>query len=84
MTAHNDPLQILLAQGFVGIGLYIAFWARMTAMFFKKKLWKTNAAVFFFPLAAYWGQSMFCTVYPVTAAVFSFMAGMYIKNAESV
>lgn len=84
VTAHNDPLQILLAQGFVGIGLYIAFWARMTAMFFKKKLWKTNAAVFFFPLAAYWGQSLFCTVYPVTAAVFSFMAGMYIKNAESV
>ena len=83
VTAHSDPLQILLAQGIVGLGLYIAFWARMTAMFFKKKLWRTNAAVFFFPLAAYWGQSLFCTVYPVTAAVFSFLAGMYIKNAES-
>lgn len=83
VTAHSDILQILLAQGLVGLGLYIAFWVRMVMLFFRKKLWKTNTAVFFFPLAAYWGQSLFCTVYPVTAVVFSIMTGLYIKNAES-
>lgn len=83
VTAHSDILQILLAQGLVGLGLYIAFWVRMAMLFFRKKLWKTNTAVFFFPLAAYWGQSLFCTVYPVTAVVFSIMTGLYIKNAES-
>ena len=83
VTAHSDILQILLAQGLVGLGLYIAFWVRMVMLFFRKKLWKTNAAVFFFPLAAYWGQSLFCTVYPVTAVVFSIMTGIYLKNAES-
>jgi O-antigen ligase len=83
VTAHSDILQILLAQGLVGLGLYFAFWVRMVTLFFRKRLWKTNTAVFFFPLAAYWGQSLFCTVYPVTAVVFSIMTGLYIKNAES-
>lgn len=83
VTAHSDILQILLAQGIVGLGLYFAFWGRMAALFLGKKLWKTNTAVFFFPLAAYWGQSLFCTVYPITAVVFSIMTGLYIKNAES-
>ena len=83
VTAHSDMLQILLAQGLVGLGLYFAFWGRMVMLFFRKRLWKTNTAVFFLPLAAYWGQSLFCTVYPVTAVVFSIMTGMYLKNAES-
>ena len=83
VTAHSDMLQILLAQGLVGLGLYFAFWGRMVMLFFRKRLWKTNAAVFFFPLAAYWGQSLFCTVYPVSAVVFSIMTGVYIRNAES-
>ena len=82
VTAHCDILQVLLAQGIVGLGLYFAFWGHLLTLFFRKKIWKSNTAVFFFPLAAYWGQSIFCTVYPVTAVVFSFMAGMYLKNAE--
>jgi hypothetical protein len=52
-------------------------------LFFEKKLWRRRSAIFFFPLAAYWGQSLFCTVYPITAVVFSIMTGLYIKNAES-
>ena len=82
VTAHSDILQVLLAQGIVGLVLYIAFWGHLLALFFRKRLWKSNTAVFFFPLAAYWGQSLFCTVYPVTAAAFSFMAGLYLRYAE--
>lgn len=82
VTAHSDIMQALLTQGIVGLALYIAFWGYLTALFFRKKIWKSNTAVFFFPLAAYWGQSLFCTVYPVTAVVFSFMAGMYLRLAE--
>ena len=82
VTAHSDILQVLLAQGIVGLVLYIAFWGHLLALFFRKRLRKSNTAVFFFPLAAYWGQSLFCTVYPVTAAAFSFMAGLYLRYAE--
>ena len=82
VTAHSDIMQVLLTQGIVGLALYIAFWGYLTALFFRKKLWKSSTAVFFFPLAAYWGQSLFCTVYPITAAVFSFMAGLYLRYAE--
>ena len=82
VTAHSDIMQVLLTQGIVGLVLYMSFWGYLTALFFGKKLWKSNTAVFFFPLAAYWGQSLFCTVYPITAAVFSFMAGLYLRYAE--
>lgn len=82
VTAHSDIMQVLLTQGIVGLVLYIAFWGYLTALFFRKKLWKSTSAVFFFPLAAYWGQSLFCTVYPITAAVFSFMTGLYLRYAE--
>lgn len=82
VTAHSDIMQVLLTQGIVGFVLYIAFWGYLTALFFRKKLWKSSTAVFFFPLAAYWGQSLFCTVYPITAAVFSFMAGLYLRYTD--
>lgn len=82
VTAHSDILQVLLTQGMVGLALYIAFWGYLAALFFRKKVWKSNTAVFFFPLAAYWGQSLFCTVYPVTAVAFSFMAGLYLRYTE--
>lgn len=82
VTAHSDIMQVLLTQGIVGLALYFAFWGYLTALFFRKKLWKSSTAVFFFPLAAYWGQSLFCTVYPITAAVFSFMTGLYLRYAD--
>ena len=82
VTAHSDIMQVLLTQGIVGLALYFAFWGYLTALFFRKKLWKSSTAVFFFPLAAYWGQSLFCTVYPITAAVFSFMAGLYLRYTD--
>lgn len=82
VTAHSDIMQVLLTQGIVGLALYFAFWGYLTALFFRKKLWKSTSAVFFFPLAAYWGQSLFCTVYPITAAVFGFMTGLYLRYAE--
>ena len=77
VTAHSDIMQVLLTQGIVGLALYFAFWGYLTALFFRKKLWKSTSVVFFFPLAAYWGQSLFCTVYPITAAVFSFMTRFF-------
>ena len=82
VTAHSDIMQVLLTQGIVGLALYIALWGYLAALFFRKKVWKSNTAVFFFPLAAYWGQSLFCTVYPVTAVAFSFMAGLYLRYTE--
>ena len=78
-SAHNEPLQILLTEGIVGLALYLAFWIVITVGYFKKRLWKRSDAVFAFPLAAYLGQSMFCTVYPVTAAAFSVILALYLK-----
>ena len=83
VTAHSEPLQVLLSQGIVGLALYLVFWGYLVYLFFKKKLCRKNEAVFFFPLAAYWGQSLFCTVYPITAVLFSVTAGMYLKFAKA-
>lgn len=83
VSAHCEPLQVLLAQGIVGLGLYAAYWGYLLKLFFGKKLWKKSSAPFFFPLAAYWGQSIFCSVYPVTAVVFSCVSGLYISAAET-
>ena len=79
----SEPLQVLLSQGFVGLALYLVFWGYLVYIFLKKKLCRKNEAVFFFPLAAYWGQSLFCTVYPITAVLFSVAAGMYLKFAKA-
>ena len=78
-SAHNEPLQILLTEGIVGLALYLAFWIVITVGYFKNRLWKRSDAVFMFPLAAYLGQSMFCTVYPVTAAAFSVILALYLQ-----
>lgn len=83
VSAHCEPLQVLLTQGIVGLGLYITFWGYLLRLFIKKKLWRQNTAVFFFPLAAYWGQSLFCSIYPVTAVLFSFTTGLYLRFAET-
>ena len=83
VSSHCEPLQVLLTQGIVGLGLYITYWGYLLTLFFKKKLWRQNTAVFFFPLAAYWGQSLFCSVYPVTAVLFSCFSGLYLRFAES-
>lgn len=83
VSSHCEPLQVLLTQGLIGLGIYFAFWGHMVRQFFRNKLWRQNTAVFFFPLAAYWGQSLFCSVYPITAVVFSVMAGLYIGVSES-
>lgn len=83
VSAHCEPLQILLTQGIIGLCIYIVFWGYLLRLFVRKKFWKSEKAIFFFPLAAYWGQSIFCSVYPITAVLFSFAAGMYLKEAET-
>ena len=83
VAAHCEPLQVLLTLGIVGLALYLAFWGYLIYLYFAGKLGQKSEAVFFFPLAAYWGQSLFCSVYPVTAVLFSVAAGVYLKFAKT-
>lgn len=80
LEAHCEPLQVLVSQGLVGLGLYLAFWISLLGRYFRNSLWKKSSAVFIFPLAAYLGQSLFCSVYPVTGVMFSVMAGLYLAE----
>lgn len=82
VSSHCEPLQVLLTQGIIGFGLYFIYWGYIIKLFFIEKLWTKNTAVFFFPLAAYLGQSVFCSVYPVTAVLFSFLSGIYLRSSE--
>lgn len=82
VSAHSDPLQVLFTQGIVGAVLYLLFWGYLLYLFIFKKLWRDNRAIFFFPIAAYWGQSLFCSIYPVTGVLFSVMAGLYFGQVE--
>ena len=83
VAAHSEPLQVLLTQGIVGLTLYLVFWGYLIYLFVRKRLWKTEKGKFFFPLTTYFGQSLFCSVYPVTAVLFSLMAGLYLREVES-
>lgn len=80
LEAHCEPLQVLVSQGIAGLGLYLAFWISLFARYFRGRLWDKSSAVFVFPLAAYLGQSLFCSVYPVTGVMFSVMAGLYLAE----
>lgn len=83
VSAHCEPLQILLTQGVVGLLLYLMFWGYLIMLFVRNSLWRGDKAKYFFPLAAFLGQSMFCTDYPVTGAMFSLMAGLYLHEVET-
>ncbi len=82
LAVHCEPLQILLTEGIVGAGLYLAFWGAMIGLYLRHKMRESDGGIFLFPLAAYLGQSLFCSVYPVTAAVFSAMAGLYLAQVR--
>lgn len=84
LSAHNDALQVLLAQGIIGLILYSLFWVYLIFLYIRGKLWKKNTGVFFFPIIAYFGQSMFASVYPVTGVVFSVMTALYLGQAETL
>lgn len=79
-AAHSEPLQILLTQGLIGFILYLLFWAYLARQYIQKRLWREDGAVFFFPLAAYFGQSLFCSVYPVTGVLFCVSAALYLQQ----
>ena len=78
VSAHCEPLQVLLTQGIVGLALYCVFWGALAVSFLKGRRWEREEAVLFFPRAAYFGQSLFCSAYPVTAVLFSAAAGLYL------
>ena len=79
VSAHCEPLHVLLTQGVAGLCLYILLWVRMGTLWFRNRLWRNQRAICFFPLAAYFGHSLFCPLYPVTAALFSVAAGVYLQ-----
>ena len=82
VSAHCEPLHVLLTQGIIGFVLYAGFWIYIVRLFVKDRMWERGEGVFFFPLAVYFGQSLFCSVYPVTAVVFSVMTGLYLSHTS--
>ena len=82
LAAHSEPLQILLTQGITGFVLYLLFWGYLFFLYIKGKVWKEKRASFFFPLAAYFGQSLLCSVYPITGILYSVMVGIYLEQIE--
>lgn len=55
VSAHCEPLQVLLTQGIVGLCIYLAYWGYLLKLFFARGVWKSEKAIYFFPLAVYWG-----------------------------
>lgn len=82
VSAHCEPLHILLTQGIIGLFLYLLLWSRFLLLWVRNHLWKDRRAILFCPLAAFFGSSLFCPLYPVTAAFFSVIAGLYLQAAE--
>lgn len=83
LSAHCEPLHVLLTQGVIGLVLYLVLWGYILYLWIKNDVFrKGRNAVWFFPLAAYWGQSLFCPLYPVTAAFFSAVSGLCLHFAQ--
>ena len=78
LSAHCEPLQVLFTTGIIGEILYLFFWGSVITSWFRRKLWKDGRCVFFVPLMGYLGQSIFCTMYPVTGGLLSAVTGLYL------
>lgn len=83
VAAHNEPLQILLTQGAVGLLIYVLFWIYMLGCFCMTRVRRDDwekGAVYFIPLASYFGQSLFCSAYPASAVLFSVMTAIFLQR----
>ena len=58
ISAHSEPLQILLTSGLLGLLCWCGIWGVIFESYFQKKIWKSDSFPFFLSLAAYFGQSL--------------------------
>lgn len=69
LAAHSQPLEIFMTTGIAGVLGWCALWTGVFAEYFRKKLWGSSRAIFFVPLAAYFGQSLVNTSMALHVAV---------------
>lgn len=73
LSAHSEPLQILLTNGALGLVCWGTVWGMLLARFFRQKLWGRDEIAFFLPLAAYGGQALVNGPQPLNAALLCLM-----------
>lgn len=79
LTCHNSFLQVLLAQGILGMTAYVAGIVGFFRIGWRIRLdsrFKT-AAPFFMAVIAYWGQSLVSPTYNLTVVLFFVFLGLF-------
>ena len=82
LSAHSEPLQVLLTMGVAGLLCWVAVWSCILGSYFKKQLWKTDEIAFFLPLTAYLGQSLVNSPQPLNIAVLSVILAVLRLRTE--
>jgi hypothetical protein len=83
LSAHSEPLQILLTMGGVGLIARASIWCCIFARYFRLRLWRRDEIAFFLPLAAYWGQSLVNSPQPLNEIMFWVMLALFRLHTES-
>jgi hypothetical protein len=84
LVAHSDFFQVLLSMGLIGAACWLVGWGSLMVRFFREKLWKSDALLFFLPLMAYFGQSLVCTSMTTNASLLCVMAGMFCHQRSDM
>lgn len=88
LAVHSEIIQIIISVGVLGFAGFIGFIGTIIFQFFRKKVWKKDYAVFFVPLAAYFGQafvnSAMATNIVILAAVYICYRSFYLKDGDNM
>ena len=84
LTAHSEPLQILLSNGVFGIVFYIGLWTTIFVDFFRKKVYNNNCIAFYIPLCAYFAQSLVNSATVINISILIIIACCYIISTKNI
>ena len=84
LVSHSEPLQILVTLGAIGLLLWLISWGYLFILYFRKALWKHDAGIFFWPLAAYFGQSFVNSPQITNFAIMTVIAGVLLLNIRDI
>ena len=82
LSAHSEPLQILMTTGIAGLISWVTIWFGLIKRFFKRRLWKSSAMPYFLPLMAYLGQCLVNTPMATNFGILVVVISLFVYNSD--
>lgn len=86
LTAHSEPIQMLLSTGILGFLSYMCTCFFIAFDYLKNSAGKSNKTIFFLPIAAYFAQSLVNSMTVINVAILIVIASLYniSSNTEEI